>query len=67
MNTGRTQHDVAENLVIGHLDVTDGDTQAKDLLKLELDGRTDLSELVAQVLGVRDGGGELAGWEEEVD
>jgi len=41
--------------------VTDGDTQAKDLLQLELDRRTDLSELVGQVLGVGDGGGELSG------
>ena len=62
-----TQHDVAENLVLSHLDMADSDTQAEHLLKLELDGRTNLSELVAQVLGVRDGGGELAGWEEEVD
>ena len=41
--------------------MTDGDTQAKDLLQLELDRRTDLSELVGQVLGVGDGGGELSG------
>ena len=59
----RTQHDVAENLVLGHLDVADGDTQAENLLELELDGRADLSDLVAQVLSVRDGGGELAGCE----
>ena len=59
---GRTQHDVAEDLVLGHLDVADGDTQAENLLELELDGRADLSDLVAQVLSVRDGGGELAGW-----
>ena len=56
----RTQHDVAENLVVGHLDVTDGNTQAKDLLELELDGRADLSELVLEVFGVRDGCRELA-------
>ena len=63
----RTQHDVTEDLVLSHLDVADSDTKAENLLQLELDGRADLSELVAQVLGVRDGGGELAGWEEEVD
>ena len=60
--TGRTKHDVGEDLVVVHLDVADGDTQAEDLLQLELDGRADLSELVAQVLSVRDGGGALAGW-----
>lgn len=41
--------------------MTDGDAQAKDLLQLELDRRTDLGEFVGQVLGVRDGGGELPG------
>ena len=44
--------------------MADGDTQAKDLLQLELDRRTDLSEFVGQVLGVRDGGGELSGLRE---
>ena len=56
----RTQHDVGKDLVVGHLDVADSDTQAKDLLKLELDRRADLGDLVRKVLRVRDGGGELA-------
>ena len=59
---GHTQHDVAENLVLSHVDVADGDTQAENLLQLELDGRANLDDLVVQVLGVGDGGGELAGW-----
>ena len=41
--------------------MADGDTQAQHLLELELDGRLDLGDLLAEVLGVRDGGGELAG------
>jgi hypothetical protein len=41
--------------------MSDGDTQAEDFLQLELDGRADLGELVAHVLSVSDGGGELAG------
>ena len=57
---GRTQHDVSENLVVRHLDVADGDTQAKNLLELELDGRANLGNLVLEVLSVRDGGRELA-------
>ena len=57
-----TQHDVAKNLVISHLDVTDGNTQAKNLLELELDGRANLGDLVLEVLSVRDGGGELASY-----
>ena len=40
--------------------MADSDTQAQHLLELELDGRADLGELVAKVLGVRHGGGELA-------
>lgn len=55
------QHDVADDLILVHVDVTDGDTEAKNLLELEFDGALDLSELVGQVLSVRDGGRELAG------
>lgn len=58
-----TQHDVSENLVVIHLDVANGDAQAQDLLELELDGGTDLGDLIAQVLGVGDGGGEFASYE----
>ena len=41
-----TQHDVGKHLVLSHIDVADGDTQAEDLLELELDGRADFGELV---------------------
>lgn len=54
-------HDVGEELILGHLDVADSDTQAENLLKLELDGGTDLVSLVTDVIGVGDGGGELTG------
>lgn len=54
-------HDVGEELILGHLDVADSDTQAEDLLELELDGGTDLVGLLADVVGVGDGGGELTG------
>ena len=57
---GRTQHDVGEHLVVGHLDVADGDTQAKYLLELELDRRTDFDDLVRKVFSVRDRRRELA-------
>ena len=61
--SARTQHNVREDLVVRHLDVADGDTQAEDLLELELDRRADLGELVVEVLGMRDGRRELAGWD----
>ena len=57
---GRTQHDVGEHLVVGHLDVADGDTQAKNLLELELDGGAHLKDLARKVLSMRHRGGELA-------
>jgi hypothetical protein len=44
--------------------VSDRDTKTKDLFQLELDGRTDLGELAAQVLRVRDWRGEFAGFGE---
>ena len=55
------QHDVTNQLILGHLDVADGDTHAENLLQLELDGRLDLGDLVGEILSVGDGGGELAG------
>jgi hypothetical protein len=57
----RTKHDVGKDLVLSHVAVSDGNTEAEDLLELELDGRLDLVDLVLQVLGVSDGGGELSG------
>jgi len=54
------QHDVSKNLIVGHLDVTNSDTQAKNLLQLELDGGANFSELVSEVLSVRYRCGELA-------
>jgi hypothetical protein len=33
-----TEHDVGEHLVVCHLDVANGDTEAQNLLQLELDG-----------------------------
>ena len=55
------QHDVTDELVLGHLNVANSDTHTQNLLQLELDGRLDLSDLVGEIFGVRDGGRELAG------
>jgi len=46
------QHDVAKNLIIIHLDVADGNTQAEDLLELELDGGAYFGDLAVEVLRV---------------
>jgi hypothetical protein len=55
------QHDVSEDLLVGHADVSDGDTHAENLLELELNRGLDLVDLARQVISVRDRGGELAG------
>lgn len=55
----RSQHDVLGDLLLVHLDVTDGNSQTKNLLKLELDGGLDVVDLGDEVLVVGDGGREL--------
>lgn len=58
----RTQHDVSKDLVVVHLDVANGDTEAQDLLQLEFDGGADFGELVREVFSVRDGSRELSSY-----
>lgn len=53
------QHDVGDQLILAHADVSDSDTHAQDLLQLELDGRLDFSDLGAQIFVVGDWGGEF--------
>jgi hypothetical protein len=47
-------------LVVRHLNVANGDTEAQNLFELELDRGAHFDELVAEVFGVRDGCGEFA-------
>jgi len=46
-------------LILGHANVSDSDTHAENLLKLELDGGLNLGDLGAEVLVVGDGGWEF--------
>ena len=55
------QHGVGNELIISHFNVTNGDTQAQDLLELELDGSLGFFNLGRQIVGVGNGGGELTG------
>lgn len=55
------QHDITDQLILGHADIADGDAQTQDLLQLELDGAPDLGHLDVEILGVGDRGGKLAG------
>jgi len=54
------QHGVGHDLVLGHVDVANGDTKTQDLLELELDGRSNFVDLLGEVLRVGDGGGEFS-------
>lgn len=53
------EHDVALQLILGQLDVTDGHSQAQHLLHLELDGVQKGVDLLLRILAVGDHGGEL--------
>jgi len=55
-----SQHDVGNELILSHVHVTDCNAQAQNLLKLELDGGTELISLDGKVIVVGDGGRELA-------
>jgi hypothetical protein len=55
------QHGVCNEFIVGHFDVTDGDTQAENLFKLEFDGGLGFFDLDGHVIRVRNGGGELTG------
>jgi len=52
-------HDVFAELELSHLFVTDAGSEASDLLELELDGRTGITNGLGKGLLVSHGGGEL--------
>lgn len=54
------QHDVGDQLILGHADVSNSDTHAQNLLQLELDGGLDFGDFAGEIFVVRDGGGEFA-------
>lgn len=54
-----SQHDVSNKLILSHTNVADSNTQAKLLLKLELDGGLDVIHLVGEIFVVGDGGWEF--------
>lgn len=55
------EHQVGDDSLLLHLDVADGNTEAENLLQLELDGGLDVVDLGGHVLSVGDGGRELSG------
>jgi hypothetical protein len=57
----RTEHDVPQHLTVAHLDMAHRDTEAEDLLELELDRGADFGELCGEVFGVAYGGWEFTG------
>jgi hypothetical protein len=59
-----SQHDVSNELILSHADISNSDTHAENLLQLELDGALDISDLVGQIFSVADGCWEFAGFGE---
>lgn len=53
------EHDIALQLILAQLDVTDGHSQTEHLLHLELDGVQKGVDLLLRILAVGDHGGEL--------
>jgi len=53
------QHDVGNQLIFSHTDVTNSNTETENLLQLELDGGTELVGLIGQGIVVGDGSREL--------
>jgi hypothetical protein len=53
------QHDVGDQLVLGHADIANSNTHTQDLLQLELDGALDFVDLGRQIFVVGDGGREF--------
>jgi len=56
-----SQHDVTNQMILGHANVSDGNTQAKDLLQLELDGRPDIRQFTSEIFVMRNRGWEFSG------
>jgi hypothetical protein len=54
------QHDVGDQLILSHANITNSNTHTQDLLQLELDGRLDFVDLGGEILVVGDWGRELA-------
>jgi len=54
-----SQHDVGDQLILGHLNVSDSDTHTQDLLQLEFDGGLDFIDLGAEIFVVGNWGWEF--------
>jgi len=54
-----SQHDVGDQLILRHSDVSDRDAHAENLLQLELDCRLDFVDLGGEIFVVGDGGWEF--------
>lgn len=56
-----SQHNVTDQMVLGHPNIPNSNTETQHFLELELDGALDISDLLREVLGVGDGSGEFSG------
>merc|ERR1712142_338986 len=58
------QEDILSQFILGHLDMSDSNSQTKDLLHLELDGSLDVIDFVHHLVPMSYHGWELAGFVE---
>ena len=58
-NLVRTEHDISQNLIVGHLNMSNSNSQTENLLQLELDGGTNLGDLVVEVFSMGNRGWEF--------
>ena len=56
------KHNVANQLILGHANIADCHTHAKNLLQLELDSRLDFCDFGGEIFGVGHWGREFTGY-----
>lgn len=55
-----SQHDVTDQMILSHANVSNSNTETQHLLELELDGALDIGDLLREVLGMGNRSGELS-------
>jgi hypothetical protein len=62
-----SQHNIGDQLILSHANVSNGNTHTQHLLQLELDSRLDFGDLCREIFVVGDWGGEFTSCMEMLD
>jgi len=57
-----SKHDISNQLILSHANISNSNAQAENLLELKLDGALDVGDLLGQIFRVGNGSGELSGF-----